>query len=524
LVREGVVAATILIERTAHRVSELTGGDMIERVDIREHVRLDDYARFLHLAEPVRELRSEAALCVPRLAGRTVWMLSSTRSGGGVAEMMPRLVSILRELGVATEWVVMRPERPEFFALTKRLHGLLHGEGDPRLGPSDRALYERVSEECARALHPLLAPGDLLVVHDPQPLGAGARLKASLGLPAIWRCHIGLEVDSPVARAGWSFLQPYAEAFDHASFSAPEYIRDFLAGRASVMRPTIDPLGHKSRELTPHKLVGILCNSGLVAHGHPVLTPPFADPALRLRPDGTFAPADRPADVGLLFRPVVTQVSRWDRLKGFRQLLDGFLALKRRVDDGAQPPRHRRRLEIVRLVLAGPDPTGIQDDPEARDVLAELVAAYVDLEPRAQADVAILTLPMSSLKENALMVNALQRCSTVVVQSSLREGFGLTATEAMWKGVPVLGTHAWGLRQQIRDGLDGRLVAHPEDPGELAQVLDEMLADPKQRSVWGQNGQRRVHEEFLVFRQVREWLRLLGACDGRAGAASPRSP
>ncbi|WP_243337103.1 glycosyltransferase [Anaeromyxobacter soli] len=357
-------------------------------------------------------------------------------------------------------------------------------------------------------------------MHDPQPLGAGALLKAMPGLHAIWRCHIGLEVESPIASAAWTFLRPYAERHDHAIFSAPEYVPGFLAARASVMRPTIDPLGHKNRELSPHKLVGVLCNSALVAGAHPVLTPPFAHPALRLRSDGTFAPADQPSDIGLLFRPVVTQVSRWDRLKGFRPLLDGFLALKRRAGDGAHPPRHRRRLEIVRLVLAGPDPAAIQDDPEAREVLAELTAAYRALEPGAQADVAVLTLPMASVKENALMVNALQRCSTVVVQNSLREGFGLTATEAMWKAVPVLGTQAWGLRQQIRDGVDGRLVTHPDDPEELAQVLDEMLADPKQRFVWGQNGQRRVHDAFLVFGQVSEWLRVLGECDGPARAAA----
>jgi trehalose synthase len=135
------------------------------------------------------------------------------------------------------------------------------------------------------------------------------------------------------------------------------------------------------------------------------------------------------------------------------------------------------------------------------------------LPPQEQAAVAILALPLASVKENALMVNALQRCSTIVVQNSLREGFGLTATEAMWKAVPVLGTHAWGLRQQVRDGLDGRLVEDPADPEELAQALDEMLADPRRRAVWGQTGQRRVYDEFLVFRQVRDWLRVLGGRD-----------
>jgi trehalose synthase len=484
---------------------------VIDVVDIREHVRLDDYAGFVHLAQHVRDLRSEAELCVPSLARRKVWMLNSTAVGGGVAEMMPRLVSILRELGVPTEWAVMRPERPEFFLLTKRLHELIHGEGDPRLGAPDRELYEAVSRDCAASLRSLLSPDDVLIVHDPQPLGAGAMLKRTLGLRTVWRLHIGLEEDSPIARAAWSFLQPYAETYDHAIFTAAEYIRDFLAGRTSVMSPTIDPFSHKNRELSPHKLAGILCNSALVRSDHPVLTPPFQHPALRLQPDGSFAPADRREDVGLLFRPVVTQISRWDRLKGFRPLLDGFRTLKRRASDPSRPPRHRRRLEIVRLVLAGPDPSSIQDDPGARETLRDLSDAFRALEPHEQADVAIFALPLHSVKENALMVNALQRCSTIVVQNSLREGFGLTATEAMWKAVPVLGTHAWGLRQQIRDGLDGRLVADPTDPEGLAQVLDEMLADPVLRFAWGHRAQRRVHDSFLVFAQVRQWLRVLAS-------------
>lgn len=489
---------------------------MIDVIDIQERVRLDDYGGYLQLTQTVHDLRAEAALCVPPLSGRKVWMVNSTAAGGGVAEMMPRLVSMLRELGVATEWAVMRTARREFFVLTKRLHNLIHGEGDPELGPADRELYDAVSRETAAGLQPLVHPGDILVIHDPQPLGAGALIKRALGLQTVWRCHIGLEEDSPAARAAWSFLQPYAEVYDRAVFSAPEYIRDFLAGRATVMRPSIDPLSHKSRELSPHKLAGVLCNSGLVASNHQVLTEPFAHPALRLQADGTFSPADRPVDIGLLFRPVVTEVSRWDRLKGFRPLLEGFRRLKRRLREKDHPPRHRRRLEIVRLVLAGPDPASIQDDPEARETLADLSAAFRSLEPQERADVALLALPLDSVKNNALMVNALQRCSTVVVQNSLREGFGLTATEAMWKGIPVMGTHAWGLRQQIRDGLDGRLVKDATNPEEIARTLDEMLADPARRFAWGQSGQRRVNDEFLVFRQIREWLRLLAGCGGGA--------
>lgn len=484
---------------------------MARIVDIEPHLSLDDYEEVAHLSHAVRELRAEARRLVPRLKGRTVWMVNSTAQGGGVAEMLPPMIYLLRELGLDVQWAVLETDRDEFFALTKQLHNLIHGVGDPELGREARALYERVNRDNAERLRPELRPHDILVVHDPQPLGMGAMLGAELGVRSIWRCHIGLDSETPATRAAWEFLEPYATAYDHSVFTAREYVPSYLEGRASIIHPSVDPLTHKNRDLPVQKLVGVLVDAGLLPAYGPVLAPPFEHQAQRLQDDGSFRPATFPEDIGLLFHPVVTQVSRWDRLKGFRPLLDGFATLKRRI--GRLPHdtdhRHRRTLELVRLVLAGPDPESVHDDPEGAEVLEELRAAYVELEPEVQRDVVLLALPMASAKENALMVNALQRCSTVVAQNSLREGFGLTATEAMWKRVPVLGSNACGLRQQIRDGVEGRLVSDPDDPGEIAAVLDEMLADPLRREKWGSQAQRRVYEEFLIFAQLRRWLRLL---------------
>jgi len=168
--------------------------------------------------------------------------------------------------------------------------------------------------------------------------------------------------------------------------------------------------------------------------------------------------------------------------------------------------RHRRRLGQLRLVLAGPDPAAVADDPEAQDVLRDLTRTYTRLPHWLQEDVAIISLPMGSREQNALMVNSLQRCSTTVVQNSLREGFGLTVTEAMWKQCSVLGSRACGIRQQIRDGVDGRLIADCEDPQEIANLLDFTLDDLPGRSRHGHSAQRRVHGDFLVFSQVRRWL------------------
>jgi len=483
---------------------------MIHDVEVKS-IPLDDYAAVAQLSRSVAELRENATTLVPTLAGRTVWMVNSTARGGGVAEMLPREVAMLRELGVDTRWVVIEPAEPAFFALTKRLHNLIHGSGDARFVAADRTLYDRVSDTLAAELLPHLADGDVLVVHDPQPLGAGARVRSSRRITAIWRCHIGLDEDLPQTRAAWDFLAPDLARYDHALFTAAEYVPPQLTGPSSIMQPALDPLSHKNRELGIHKLVGILVDAKLVPEHGPAIELPFEHPALRVQADGTLQVALVPQEIGLLFRPIVLQVSRWDRLKGWRPLLDGFVRLKREFPHRAAQytERQRRLLEQARLVLAGPDPASIRDDPEATEVFTELCEVYGALEPRLQADVALLALPMASVKQNALIVNALQRCATLVVQNSLQEGFGLTVTEAMWKRCAVLGSPACGLRQQIRHGFDGRLLRNPEDLQEIADALEQLLIHPYAREAHGRAAQLRVQEEFLVFTQVRRWLEVL---------------
>jgi trehalose synthase len=492
--------------------SSKLGGAVLQQISVEAHLTLEDYGAYAHLQPPLQELRAEARVLVPELAGRRILMVSSTAQGGGVAEMMPKVVSLLREVGVPTEWLVMGSERPEFFVLTKRLHNLIHGVGDPRLGAEEKSLYEEVSRENAALLAAHVRPQDLLVIHDPQPMGCGALVRRELGTSSVWRCHIGLDQENDATRAAWEFLRPWAEPYDHAVFSAPEYIAPYLAGRATVSYPTIDPLSHKNRELSVHKLQGVLCNSGLAVEHAPVLTPAFDHQARRLSPSGEWVSAITDP-MGLMFRTLVVQISRWDRLKGFAPLLDAFVLLKTRHLERAEG-LHRRRLEIVRLVLAGPDPASVADDPEGVEVIEELSGRYLALPTHLQRDVALLSLPMASRKENALMVNALQRCASLVAQNSLEEGFGLTVTEAMWKQRPVLGTRACGIRHQVREGIDGHLVADPEDPEELAAALDALLADPAQRHHMGNSGQRRVHSQFLVFSQILDWLRMLSELTG----------
>jgi trehalose synthase len=317
---------------------------MIDLVTVEEGHTLAAYGGYPELATTVHELEDSATQVVRRLNGRTVWMVNSTAHGGGVAEMMPVIVSLLRQLGVRTEWAVIRPHDGRFFPLTKRLHNLLHGAGEPNLGPDDRAFYESVSRRLADECRSWVAPEDLLVINDPQPLGMGGIIKKELGVRAIWRSHIGLKEETRATREVWEFLMPWLGAYDRTVFSLGEYVPSLLSGRADIIYPTIDPLDDKNRELSKHELISILTSAALAATTHPSLNPPFDAPALRLQRDGSFAPATQPEDLGLLFRPIVTQISRWDHLKGFVPLLQGFSL----------------------LVLAGPDPEGSTTIPRPR--------------------------------------------------------------------------------------------------------------------------------------------------------------
>lgn len=481
-------------------------------VEVGPVASLADLEAVAHLAGAVRELRAEAERLAPRFERRTVWMVNSTERGGGVAEMLPPIVYILRELGVATEWLVLESDDPAFFRLTKRLHNMIHGEDAGRLHASDRRLFERVNRENAAALLERIQPGDILVVHDPQPLPLGRIVTEKVDVLAIWRSHIGLDARNACTRMAWRFLRPYFEGYRHAVFSAPEYIPDYLAGRSSIIYPGIDPLTPKNRDLGIPAVVGTLVNAGLAHLDTPVPTPAF-EPGARVLRDGGFVPAAEQTDLRLIGRPIITQVSRWDRLKGWRPLMEGFVLLKQQLAEGdleRLDGERRRALELSRLVLAGPEPDSIADDPEGVEVLEAIIDLHRSLDPGIRDDIVLVALPMASVDENARIVNALQRASTIVVQNSLREGFGLTVTEAMWKRVPVLtNSRACGPRQQVRDRLDGRLIADPSSPAQIADALVEMLGDPDALDRWGRNAQRRVHEHFLIFSQLRAWARLL---------------
>ena len=494
---------------------------MIRIVNVPKGRALEDYESYASLYWTVKEFRTEASIFVPKLQKRKIWMINSTETGGGVAEMLPRLVSVMRQLGLDVDWAVMETDKLAFFNLTKKIHNNIHGKADPFFNEEHREVYEQVNFENANEFLKIVSPDDFVIIHDPQPMGMAKILRSHHpNLKLIWRCHIGLDEENEQTKNAWDFLGEYFEYYDHQVYSAPEYIPKNLTGHVSVVHPSIDPLTAKSKDLTTHRISGILSNAGLIPNLHPTVTEPFVAQAQRLQANGEFASPMTPQDIGLLYRPIITQVSRWDRLKGFFPLIEGFAMMKKKLDGWNNgPDKLKEPVRISRLVLAGPDPEAVKDDPEGLEVLNELIDYFCNLPKDIQEDIALVVLPMKSTEENALIVNAIQRCSTVIVQNSLREGFGLTATEAMWKTKPVMVSNACGLRQQVRDQIDGKMISNPEDPEMIAKTLMEMLANPDQREIWASNAQRRVIDNFLIMTHVKNWISVLDATIKNSGIA-----
>jgi trehalose synthase len=479
---------------------------LIREVHVQHTIHLEDYAGVDHLEPLVEDVRHLGAEVAHLLGTHQVWMLSSTATGGGVAEILPSMCSLLGDLDISARWLVLEPSNPRFFGVTKALHNLLHGapaEFDPARA---RAIYDDVSEQAAAQLRHV-APDDGLIVHDPQPAGIGRFVLPALRPRLIWRCHIGIPETTPETELAWSFLRPYLEPFAALVFSAAQYIPSDLLDKSTVVSPGIDPLSFKNRELRPYKLLGILRSAGLLTDPDPPAWTRFEAPVERWV-DGSWAA--RPLD-SLLTTPILLQISRFDRLKGFRELMNGFVELLRFYPERAahlriDTARALSELGRVQLVLAGPSPAGVSDDPEAREVLAELLDHHATLPADARARIHLLRLPMVNVKQNALIVNALQRIASVAVQNSLHEGFGLTVSEAMWKGVPMVGSNVGGIAMQVRHGRDGWLIEDPRDPAAVAEALLAPLAHPRVTERMTRSARVRVREHFLVLTQLRAWL------------------
>jgi len=411
------------------------------------------------LLEGYRAIAGDAGLgaleaLARRLRGHRVVMVNSTATGGGVAEILHRLVPLLNELGVPTTWEVM-PGDERFYAITKTIHNALHGRPGS-LTASERDHFLDVNRHAAGAL---ALDGDLILIHDPQPV-ALANWRRRPGQRWVWRCHIDL---SQADHAVWDFLMPHVARHDAAVFSHVSFVPE-LAIPAYLAPPSIDPLSEKNRELEEPEVEELL------------------------------APLALPRDT-----PLVTQISRFDRLKDPVGVVDAFRLVRRR--------------ERAHLVLAGGT---AEDDPEGEAVLGE-----VRERAAGRRDVSVLLLPPDAHRT----INALQRHSMVVVQKSLREGFALTISEALWKRRAVVAGAVGGIPLQVIHERTGLLVRSVEG---CAFQITRLLRDAGLRRRLGHAGHTHVRGHFLHPREARDYLaifaRLAPEPAARAAEYSPAPP
>jgi trehalose synthase len=412
-----------------------------------------DVARFEGLVPIARMQGVEARLAAVRdqLAARVVWHVNSTATGGGVAEILRSVLGYLAGSGIAARWAVLDGD-DEFFRVTKRIHNMLHdrpGDGGP-LGEEERRMYAAALDDERGELLSRVRPGDVVFLHDPQTLGLAGALRDA-GARVVWICHVGVDRPGEISRRASRFLLPYALRAEAIVFTRAQYVWEGLDSvTIEIIPPCIDAFSSKNRALddaTVAEIVG------------------------RIGADGR--------------APIVTQISRWDPLKDHAGVMTAFVE--------HVPPELG-----ARLVLAGPSPEGVDDDPEGAAVLGDLVARWDRLPPPSKARVHIASLPTRDADENALMVNALQRHAAVVVQKSLAEGFGLTVAEAMWKARPVAASRVGGIQDQIEHGRTGVLIDDPSDLPALGRAVTQLLADVATADRLGRTAHESVADHFLV--------------------------
>jgi len=439
-----------------------------------------------------------------RLSKRVVWNVNSTAVGGGVAEMLQSVLGYTRSIGVDSRWVVIKGSS-DFFRITKRIHHALHGSrGDgSELGSEARAQYEAQLQENAVELASQVQPGDVVILHDPQTAGLASML-VNLGAKVIWRCHIGADTSNDETRRGWAFLAPYLSDIPVFVFSRGSYVPELCDhGKSVIIQPSIDAFSPKNQIMNEAAIRTVLVHTGLVEGP----APEDADHGF-VRDDGTPGRVGLRADVMRLGRapawdtPLIVQVSRWDPLKDMGGVMEGFARFC-----------NRRCPVQAELVLAGPNVSGVSDDPEGAQVYDQVEAQWRELPHAVRNRIHLACLPTADIQENAAIVNALQRHAAVIVQKSLQEGFGLTVTEGMWKARPVVASAVGGIQDQIQDGVSGLLLKDPTDLDGFAGLLCDLVCDPERMDALGAAAHRRVQDAFLALDHLIKYAGIIGRFD-----------
>jgi trehalose synthase len=376
------------------------------------------------------------------LHGARLLQVNSTPFGGGVAELLHTHVPLLNDLGIETTWAVIEGS-DDFFVVTKAIHNALQGSEQRLTEPMEKVYWDRMRANAPR----LPRDFDFVLVHDPQPAALLTLVEEEGGRTGrwIWRCHIDL---SACYRPVWELFQPLVNRFDAAVFTAQEFVQPGVeVPEIALIPPSIDPLSGKNLDMSHGAALEIVESLGI-------------DPR----------------------RPLLTQVSRFDPWKDPLGVIDAYRLVRRDVPD-------------VQLAMIG---SLAHDDPEGMRYL-ELTNEHAGGDP----DVHLLT-NLTGVGDQA--VNAVQSLADVVIQKSLREGFGLVVSEAMWKGRPVIGGDVGGIRLQIVDGETGFLV---QGAHECADAAVRLLREPDLRGRMGAAGRARVRERFLTTRELEDHLRLL---------------
>jgi trehalose synthase len=393
-------------------------------------LKIEDYASIVG-----EDAINKLYLLAERSQEKCVQNINSTSVGGGVAEMLSRLIPLFKQLGVDVNWDVIKGDE-RFFGITKKFHNALQGF-EVNITNEDLAYFLEMNQMNAETID---FYGDIIFNHDPQPIALIEKKRAD-GTKWIWRCHIDL---TEPQMDPLNFLKYYIGQYDCAIFSNNKYLQKNLITKQIIIPPSIDPLSEKNKELSEGTITSILN---------------------RFEIDSD--------------RPIVTQISRFDKLKNPCGVIDVYKKVKKHVD--------------CQLVLAG---GGATDDPEGPYILEN-----VNREAQDDTDIHIIDLPPSS----DLEINALQRASTVVLQNSLREGFGLTVTEALWKSKPVIASAVGGIPLQIDHNHSGILTNSFD---EMVYYLDKLLLEPEHAKRLGMNGRAHVKNNFLITRHIRDCLQL----------------
>lgn len=391
-------------------------------------IKIEDYATIVG-----RTKIDELYFLAEKLEDKVIQNINSTSVGGGVAEILTRMIPLLRELGVNAKWDVIKGNE-KFFRITKIIHNALHGV-DEEISSEDLEYFQRVNLQNAEEIG---LYGDVIFVHDPQPIALVDKKNGDKKW--VWRCHVDLS--GPKSEV-MNFLKSYIEKYDCAVFSAPAFSTDLNIPQIMIP-PSIDPLSDKNKELSQESIDSVIERFGI----------------------------DKD-------RPIITQISRFDRLKDPMGVIEVYKRVKKQSD--------------CQLVLAG---GGAIDDPEGFKVYEEVKSATAN-----DPDLHVIFLPPASDIE----INALQRASTVVLQKSLKEGFGLTVAEALWKAKPVIASAVGGIPLQIVHEYSGFLTYSIDG---TAHYLKMLLNEPEYAKSMGLNGKEHIKNNFLITRHIRDYLSL----------------